>query len=127
MFNPTAPATTMVVADIEFDRANTNLLICYTNSLTFYVINNYAGASTTSQKTLTSTTGTGAKGCKFSENNDVVIIDNSGKVYIYPSNLVGLPTTFLSSTGGAYADVDVKNSTATPIKVILGGTTDNRG
>jgi len=118
------PAAGKTVSDIAFDVGNANLLVCYSNSGTFYVIHNYAGASTINSNSLTGTTG--IKGCKFSQNNDVVIIDVTNKVYIFPSTLTPV-TTSLTSSGGPYADVDVRYSTVTPIKVILGGTTDNKG
>lgn len=118
------PEATKTVADIAFNYANNKLLVCYTNSPTFYIINNYAGTATTASKTLTLTTG--IKGCKLSRNDDVVIIDVTSRVYVFPVTL-GTVTTNSSSAGGPYADVDVKNSATTPIKIILGGKTDNLG
>jgi WD40 repeat protein len=115
------------VADLDFNAGGTQMVVCLSNWNSFFVITNYASATPTSSSL---SIGSGANGCKFSLNNDVAIIDNSKNAFTYtiPANGNIGALNFISKVtnpggGGApaYVDLDIRRTTAVPIKIILSG------
>jgi hypothetical protein len=110
------------IADIDFSNSSTKLLVCYSNTALFKVIDNYAMNTPTS-----SSVGTlnNLVGCKFSQTDSIVVIDNNKRAIVYLPGAT-IPNTVATSSA-SFTDLDVKPS-ETPIKTIMaGGAGDDRG
>ena len=77
------------------------------------------------------TLNTSHNGCKWSKNNDAVIINNIKQAYVYPIPASGtIPANFKSRAASAsnlaYKDLAVKPDTTTPIKIVMAGGNNNQ-
>lgn len=101
------------IADIDFNTGNSKLLVCYSNHARYDIYGNYTGTLNVNNNI---TLPSNIIRCKFSANDDIAFIDTNKYLKIYKS------TNSISSNvqvnGPGFKQLDVKNSTTTPIKFV---------
>lgn len=100
------------IADIAFSTGLLKMLVCYTAGTAFRIFNPYSGTPVV----ISIPTVSSQNGCKFSSNDDMVIIGANSRAYIYLTNTTAI-SAFVSTANNIF-DLDVRPS-ATPIKMII--------
>jgi len=111
------------IFDLALNNGGDKMLVCFSNSNSFAVAKNFASSSPT---ITTLSIGQNSGGCKWTMNDDAVIIDTSVNAYTFavPANgsLTGLTfKTKVVSPSSPFTDLAVRNMTLTPVKIVLAG------
>ena len=111
----TFPLSSRNLADIDFNQNSTKLLACYSNGNRYAIIGNYTGTSTNTPVTILNN----IVKCRFSQNDDVGYIDTNKGTKIYRP--AGTVNTNITNAAANYKNFDIRQTSATPIKFIAGG------
>ena len=116
------------IVDIGFNSNNMKMVVCFSNSAgqDIYLVHDYAGTPSLDSTSLNNH----AQGCKLSESDEVVVIDQNKRAYIYDTDGSGnivTPASTLFQEGNKFMDLDVRPTTAAPSKVVVANENDDIG
>jgi hypothetical protein len=105
------------IADIDFNRLNNKLLVCYSNINRYDIYTSYSGTVLTDKNI---TVPNSIRRCKFTANDDIAFIDDNEyfKIYRASSNTV---STNVQGANNDFKQLDIKNSTTGATKFLVVG------
>lgn len=104
------------ITDIDFNNANTKLLVCYSSITRYDIYTNYSGTVVANTNF---TVADKIIRCKFTANDDIALIDVNKYFRIYKATTNGLASNVQTNVN--FKQLDIKNSTTTPIKFVVVG------
>ncbi len=105
------------IADIDFNAANTKLLVCYSNIARYDIYTSYAATLSANTNI---TVPNNIIRCKFSLNDDIGFIDTNKYLKIYKASTNTISSNVVAGSSN-FKQLDIKNSSTTPIKFVAVG------